>query len=91
MGGARPGAPGPVPAPGADGEDPTGGRPRLPASVRPGPGPRPDWRPRPVEAPLLTPMRLVKWILAVLVLGPLFWWVYSLLVRPNYGVTGTAP
>jgi serine/threonine-protein kinase len=45
--------------------------------------PRPGWRPRPVETPLLTPMRLVKWILAVLILGPLFWWVYSLLVRPN--------
>ncbi len=45
--------------------------------------PRPDWRRRPVETPMLTPMRLVKWILAVLILGPLFWWVYSLLVRPN--------
>jgi len=41
--------------------------------------PLPDRRPRHTEDPFLTPMKLVKWIIAVLVLGPLFWWAYRFL------------
>jgi hypothetical protein len=41
--------------------------------------PLPDRRPRHAEEPFLTPKKLVKWIIAVLVLGPLFWWAYRIL------------
>ncbi|MDR3670130.1 MAG: serine/threonine-protein kinase [Holophaga sp.] len=46
------------------------------------PPPRPpiqDRRPRQDPDGFLTPMKLVKWIIAILVLGPLCWWVVHFL------------
>ena len=52
----------------------------------------PDRRPPREPASYLTPMKLVKWILLVLVLGPAFWWVYRALeAMLANGPTGTAP
>jgi hypothetical protein len=36
-----------------------------------------DLRPRPEKEAFLTPMKLVKWFVAILVLGQVCWWVYQ--------------
>lgn len=51
--------------------------------------PLPDRRPPQAEPTFLTPRKLVLWILLVLLLGPVFWWVYRFLQAS--GPTGTAP
>jgi hypothetical protein len=54
--------------------------------------PLPDRRPPREQASFLTPMKLVKWILLVVVLGPAFWWVYrAIQAMQASGSTGTAP
>jgi len=54
--------------------------PRSPA--RP---PLPDRRPRREQEDFLTPLKLVKWIVLALVLGPVFWWVYRMLLASLAG------
>ena len=48
----------------------------APAPVRP---PLPDHRPRRDQETFLTPMKLLKWFIAILVLGQLCWWIFHLL------------
>jgi serine/threonine-protein kinase len=54
--------------------------------------PLPDRRPRRQHDSFLTPMKLVKWIMLVVVLGPVFWWAYrAVQALMASGPTGTAP